>query len=194
MKTSHRKTVGERDDDDARSVNSNSSVFVGKCLVKGSLSSILRSIFDKYGDVVASYQLESIVIRSYYLECVCYVVQELKCPSLMQLTESKVKELSTMLKDVESSGMDVGWRRLMLEFAEFIDLVSQHRAFKLEKANCDHDNESLRKELESQMEALALKEKEVVDAKKQLSETRAYLRELELKSSILSKTARLVNL
>ncbi|KAM5562559.1 hypothetical protein ABKV19_017660 [Rosa sericea] len=179
----------ESDDDDARSVNSDASVSVGKYRVKGSLCSILQSIFDKYGDIAASCQLESIVIRSYYLECVCYVVQELKRTSVKQLTKSKVKEMSAMLKDVESSGMDVGWLRLMLnECAQSIDLVSQHRAFELEKANCDRGIESIRKELESQMEALALKEKEVADAKKQVSETRAHLRELELKSSILSET------
>ncbi|XP_050363561.1 uncharacterized protein LOC126782375 isoform X2 [Argentina anserina] len=178
----------ESDDEDAQSVNSDSSVSVGKYRVKGSLSSILQSIFDKYGDIAASCQLESIVIRSYYLECVCYVVQELKRTSVNQLTRSKLKEMSAMLKDVESSGMDVAWLRLMLnECAESIDLMSQHRAFEVAKANCDRDIESIRKELESQMEALALKEKEVADAKKQVSETRANLRELELKSSSLGE-------
>lgn len=172
----------ESDEDDVLSVNSDASVSVGKYRVKGSLSSILQSIFDKYGDVAASCKLESNVIRSYYLECVCYVVQELKRTSDKQLTKSKVKEMSAMLKDVESSGMDVGWLRLMLnECAESVDLMSQHRAVEVAKANCDRDIELIRKELESQMEALALKEKEV-------AETRAHLRDLEHKSSILSET------
>nr|XP_011458680.1 PREDICTED: uncharacterized protein LOC101314427 isoform X2 [Fragaria vesca subsp. vesca] len=178
----------ESDDDDALSISSDASVSVGKYRVKGSLSSILQSVFDKYGDIAASCQLESIVIRSYYLECVCYVVQELKRTSVKQLTRSKVKEMLAMLKDVESSGMDVAWLRLMLnECAESIDIMSQHRAFEVAKANCDRDIESARKELESQMEALAVKEKEVADAKKQVSVTRAHLRELELKSSSLSE-------
>lgn len=178
----------ESDDDDVLSISSDASVSVGKYRVKGSLSSILQSVFDKYGDIAASCQLESIVIRSYYLECVCYVVQELKRTSVKQLTRSKVKEMLAMLKDVESSGMDVAWLRLMLnECAESIDIMSQHRAFEVAKANCDRDIESARKELESQMEALAVKEKEVADAKKQVSVTRAHLRELELKSSSLSE-------
>lgn len=179
----------ESDEDDVLSVNSDASVSVGKYRVKGSLSSILQSIIDKYGDVAASCKLESNVIRSYYLECVCYVVQELKRTSDKQLTKSKVREMSAMLKDVESSGMDVGWLRLMLnECAESVDLMSQHRAVEVAKANCDRDIELIRKELESQMEALALKEKEVADAKKQVAETRAHLRDLEVKSSILSET------
>lgn len=179
----------ESDEDDVLSVNSDASVSVGKYRVKGSLSSILQSIFDKYGDVAASCKLESNVIRSYYLECVCYVVQELKRTSDKQMTKSKVKEMSAMLKDVESSGMDVGWLRLMLnECAESVDLMSQHRAVEVAKANCDRDIELIRKELESQMEALVLKEKEVADAKKQVAETRAHLRDLEHKSSILSET------
>ncbi|XP_004290730.1 PREDICTED: uncharacterized protein LOC101314427 isoform 2 [Fragaria vesca subsp. vesca] len=117
-----------------------------------------------------------------------FSVQELKRTSVKQLTRSKVKEMLAMLKDVESSGMDVAWLRLMLnECAESIDIMSQHRAFEVAKANCDRDIESARKELESQMEALAVKEKEVADAKKQVSVTRAHLRELELKSSSLSE-------
>ncbi|XP_021810432.1 uncharacterized protein LOC110753774 isoform X5 [Prunus avium] len=172
----------ESDEEETRSVNSDSSVSVGKYRVKGSFSSILQSIFDKYGDIAASCQLESIVIRSYYLECVCYVVQELKRTSIKQLTKPKVKEMLSMLKDVESSGMDVGWLRLIInECAETTELVSRHRAFEAAKANCDRDIESTKKELESHMEVLAQKEKEV-------AETRARLRELELKSSALSET------
>ncbi|KAI5315104.1 hypothetical protein L3X38_044280 [Prunus dulcis] len=172
----------ESDEEETRSVNSDSSVSVGKYRVKGSFSSILQSIVDKYGDIAASCQLESIVIRSYYLECVCYVVQELKKTSIKQLTKPKVKEMLSMLKDVESSGMDVGWLRLIInKCAEATELVSQHRAFEAAKANCDRDIESTKKELESQMEVLAQKEKEV-------AETRAHLRELELKSSALSET------
>ncbi|CAB4321208.1 unnamed protein product [Prunus armeniaca] len=172
----------ESDEEETRSVNSDSSVSVGKYRVKGSFSSILQSIVDKYGDIAASCQLESIVIRSYYLECVCYVVQELKRTSIKQLTKPKVKEMLSMLKDVESSGMDVGWLRLIInKCAEATELVSQHRAFEAAKANCDRDIESTKKELESQMEVLAQKEKEV-------AETRAHLRELELKSSALSET------
>ncbi|CAL8177249.1 unnamed protein product [Prunus armeniaca] len=172
----------ESDEEETRSVNSDSSVSVGKYRVKGSFSSILQSIVDKYGDIAASCQLESIVIRSYYLECVCYVVQELKRTSIKQLTKPKVKEMLSMLKDVESSGMDVGWLRLIInKCAEATELVSQHRAFETAKANCDRDIESTKKELESQMEVLAQKEKEV-------AETRAHLRELELKSSALSET------
>ncbi|XP_048429806.1 uncharacterized protein LOC103965590 [Pyrus x bretschneideri] len=178
----------DSDDEDTRSVNSESSVSVGKYRVKGSFSSILQSIMEKYGDIAASCQLESVVMRSYYLECVCYIVQELKRTSVKQLTKTKVKEMLSMLKDVESSGMDVGWLRFLInECAEAIELVTQHRAFEAAKANCDRDIESARKELESQMEVLALKEKEVADAKKQVAETRAHLRELELKSSVFTE-------
>lgn len=179
----------ESDDDDAQSVTSDASVSVGKYRVKGSLSTILQSIFDKYGDIGASCQLESIAMRSYYLECVCLVVQELQSTQIMQLTKSKVKEMLAILKDVESSGIDVAWLRSILnEGAKTIELISQHRAIEVAKTNCDYDLESTRKRLESEMEDLALKEKEVAEAKKLISETRAHLRELELKSSVLSET------
>ncbi|PON89960.1 Phospholipase-like [Trema orientale] len=179
----------ESDDDEAQSVISDASVSVGKYRVKGRLSPILQSIFDKYGDIAASCQLESIAMRSYYLECVCLVIQELQSTQIMQLTKSKVKEMFAILKDVESAGIDVSWlHRVLSESAETIEMISQHRAFEVAKTNCDNDLESTRKQLESRMEELALKEKEVAETKKLISETRAHLRELELKSSLLNDT------
>ncbi|KAM6541664.1 hypothetical protein CsatB_006111 [Cannabis sativa] len=179
----------ESDDEEAQSVISDASVSVGKYRVKGRLSSILQSIFDKYGDIAASCQLESIAMRSYYLECVCFVVQELESTQIMQLTKSKVKEMLAILKDVESSGIDVAWlRRVLSEGAETIELISQHHAIAVAKTNCEQDLETTRKQVESQMADLTLKEKEVLEAKKRIAETRAYLRELELKSSVLNET------
>lgn len=181
--------AADSDDDDVRSVISDASVSVGKYRVKGKLSSILQSIFDKYGDIAAGCQLESIAMRSYYLECVCFVVQELQAKQVMQLSKSKVKEMLAILKDAESVGIDVGWlRRVLSENAEALELISEHRAMEVAKANCDNEIESTRKTLESQMEDLALKEEEVADTQRLIAETRAQLRELELKSSVLTDT------
>ncbi|KAF3434725.1 hypothetical protein FNV43_RR21810 [Rhamnella rubrinervis] len=179
----------ESDEEDAQSVISDSTVSVGKYRVKEGISSILQSIFDKYGDIAASCKLESISMRSYNLECVCFVVQDLQSTPIKQMTKSKVKEMLAILKDVEGAGIDVGWlRNVLSESIEAIELVSQHRALEVAKANCDHDMESLRNKLESQMEHLALKEKEVVEAKKLVAESKAHLRELELKASVLNET------
>ena len=177
------------DDDETQSVISDASVSVGKYRVKGRLSPILQSIFDKYGDIAASCHLESIAMRSYYLECVCFVVQELQITQVMNLTKSKTKEMLAILKDVESSGIDVAWlRRVLRENSETIELINQHQAMEEARANCDQDIESAKKKLESQMEALSLKEKEVDDAKKLIAETQAHLIELELKCLVLSET------
>mgnify|MGYP000971921801 CR=1 FL=1 len=97
------------DDEEAHSVISDSCVSVGKYHVKESLASILQSIFDKYGDIAASCHLESNAIRSNYLECVCFVVKELQSTSVMQLTKSKVNDLSAILKDVDTSQIDISW-------------------------------------------------------------------------------------
>lgn len=80
---------GSDDDDEIQSVISDSCVSVGKYHVKESLASILQSIFDKYGDIAASCQLESMSLRSYYLECVCTVVKELQSSSVIHLTKPK---------------------------------------------------------------------------------------------------------
>ncbi|KAG6711953.1 hypothetical protein I3842_05G081500 [Carya illinoinensis] len=178
------------DEEEIQSVVSDSCVSVGRYHVKESLASILQSIFDKYGDIAANCQLESTSLRSYYLECVCTVVKELQSSSIIHLTKAKLKELLAILKDAESSQIDVSWLRGRInEITEDIELIGQHRSIEAAKANCDRDLESTRKELESQMEDLSLKEKEVDIARKQVAETRARLSEFELKSSQLNETS-----
>ncbi|MCI02805.1 plant phospholipase-like protein, partial [Trifolium medium] len=183
----------EDDDDDdsgeeSDSVVSESRVPVGRYHVKESFATILRSIFDKYGDIGESCHLESVVMRSYYIECVCFVIQELQSTSIMHLTKSKVKELLAILNDVESAQLRVAWLRTIVnEIAENVDLINKHRSVETAKANSDSEMESLRKELESKMEILAEKEKEATDIKTKVEGIKERLGELEVKSSELEK-------
>ncbi|XP_062177453.1 uncharacterized protein LOC133882327 [Alnus glutinosa] len=177
------------DEEEIQSVVSDSCVSVGRYHVKESSASILQSIFDKYGDITASCQLESLSVRSYYLECVCSVVKELQSSSVIHLTKPKIKELSAILKDVESAQIDVSWLRGVInEITRDVELISQHRAIESAKTNCDTELEAKRKELASQMEDLSLKEKEIATAKKRVAKTRAQLSELELKASQFNET------
>ncbi|KAF5745347.1 hypothetical protein HS088_TW07G00931 [Tripterygium wilfordii] len=166
-----------------------SHVLVGKYHVKASVASILRSIFDKHGDIAANCHLESAAMRAYYLESVCSVVQELRFASYTQIPKSKVKGMLAVLKDVESAKIDVSWlHRLLNEIVEAKELVNEHQAVEAAKANCDCTLESTRKELESLMEDIARKEKELAEAQARVAETKARLGELEVESSQLSQT------
>ncbi|XP_061372476.1 uncharacterized protein LOC133314940 [Gastrolobium bilobum] len=177
------------DEEETESVISESRIAVGIYNVKESFAPILRSILDKYGDIGASCHLESVVMRSYYVECVCFMVQELQSASIMQLNKSKVKELLAILKDVESAQLRVAWLRGTLdEIGENIEFINQHQDVEVEKVNSDREVESLRKELESELETLAQKEQEVADIKTRIPDTRERLTELELKSSALEKS------
>ncbi|XP_057436677.1 uncharacterized protein LOC130729069 isoform X2 [Lotus japonicus] len=183
---------GNEDNDDkgdTESVVSESRVPVGKYHVKESFASILESILDKYGDIGASCHLESLVLRSYYIECVCFVVQELQSDSIMHLTKSKINELVAILKDVESAQLRVAWLRSALdEIAENVEVINQHQEVDAAKANTDREMESLREQLESEMESLAEKEQEVADIKKRIPEISDRLKELELKSAELEQS------
>ncbi|KAJ1399010.1 Phospholipase-like [Sesbania bispinosa] len=183
--------IGNEDSDEGEteSVISESRVPVGRYHVKESFASILLSILDKYGDIGASCHLESVAMRSYYIECVCFVVQELQSDSIMQLSKSKVNELLAILKDVESAKLRVAWLRNTLdEIAENIGLFNEHQDVEAAKANSDREKESLREQLESELEALAQKEQEVADMKTRIPEIRDRLSELELKSSQLDES------
>ncbi|KAK7280574.1 hypothetical protein RJT34_25638 [Clitoria ternatea] len=178
----------DSDGGETGSVVSESRVPVGRYHVKESFAPILMSIFEKYGDIGASCHLESVVMRSYYIECVCFVVQELTSTPIVQLTRSKVKELLAILKDVESAQLRVAWLRSIVdEIAENVELINEHHAVEVAKANSDREMESLRKELESKLETLAQKEQEVSDIKTRIEEIRERLSELEVKSSDLDK-------
>ncbi|OIW06790.1 hypothetical protein TanjilG_11515 [Lupinus angustifolius] len=176
------------DGEETKSVVSESRVPVGRYHVKESFASILLSIFDKHGDIGASCHLESVVMRSYYIECVCFVVQELQSTSIVHLTESKVKEMLAILKDVESAELNVAWLRSILdEIADNMDFINQHGAAEVANANSDREMELLRKELESELETLAEKELEVTDTKTRIEEINKHLIKLELKKSYLDK-------
>ncbi|GLT86067.1 hypothetical protein SLE2022_042300 [Rubroshorea leprosula] len=177
------------DEEEVQSVISDSCVSVGKYLVRSSVSSTLQSILNKYGDIAANCQLESASIRAYYLECLCSVVQELRSTSFQQLTKAKLKEMLAVLKDVESVHIDVTWLRSVLnEFLEVIELVTQRHTIETTKSNHERSLESTGKELESQLEVLAQKEKEAADARERVAEIEARLRVLKLECSQMDKT------
>ncbi|XP_011649296.1 uncharacterized protein LOC101220927 isoform X2 [Cucumis sativus] len=177
------------DENDVKSVSSEPYVPVGKYHVKLSLAPILQSIFNKHGDIAASCKLESISIRSYYLECVCYIIHELQHTKFSQkVSKSKVKELLAILNDVVSSGMNVGWLHSILnDIAEAVESSGQQFTLEVAKANCDHELELIKNELESQTQDLTRKEKEMNDAKAKVAGTRARLSELESKYLQLNK-------
>ncbi|CAJ1972964.1 unnamed protein product [Sphenostylis stenocarpa] len=179
----------ENDEGETESVTSETRLKVGRYQVKESFVSILQSILDKYGDIGASCRLESVAMRSYYIECVCFVVQELHSTSLMQLSRSKVKELLAILKDAEAAQLHVAWLRGALEeLAEDIELINQHQEVEAEKTNSGREVETLREELQQELETLAQKEQEVADIKARIPEIRGRLSELELKSEELNKS------
>lgn len=128
-------------------------------------------------------------MRAYYLECLCAVVQELQATSFMQITKAKVKEMLAVVKDVESAQIDVDWlRNILNDISEAIELTARHETIERAKVTCDNLLVSTRKELESQMKDLALKEEEYEAAKAGVAETKTHLLELESESAELEKT------
>ncbi|KAF8013444.1 hypothetical protein BT93_I1330 [Corymbia citriodora subsp. variegata] len=173
---------------DPQPVVSDSHV-LGNYHVQESLSSVLKSVIDKYGDIAANCHLKSAAMRSYFLECVCSVIQELQCTEISKLSKSKIKEMQAIVRDVEAAGIDVGWLRNVLdEIAEAIELKKQCREIEVLRRNRDADIGSTRQELELQLEDLAEKQKALETAKARVAETRAQLSELEEESSKLQET------
>lgn len=185
---------GNEDSEEEReSIASEARVPVGRYHVRESYAPIFSSIFNKYGDIGANFQLVSTVIRTHYIECVCFVVKELQSTSITQFTKSKVKELLAIVKDAESAHVQVAWlRKILEEVAEHIELINQRQNVETAKANSYHEVESLREELESELKTLAQKEQEVAAIKTRISEATDRLKELELKCSELDKNMSLI--
>ncbi|KAK4746626.1 hypothetical protein SAY87_025663 [Trapa incisa] len=174
--------------DDSQSAASEARVPVGKYHVKSSVSSILQAILEKHGDIAENCRLESIAMRSYYLECVCFVVQELQSISFTTLTESKVNETLAIVKDLESSHIEVKWLREIIDkLSEVTEFVSKHETVKAAKVESDQAVEGAMRELDLQSKALAVKEQEVLELKAVVAEVEQRLRELENEASQLYK-------
>lgn len=175
------------DDEDAQSVASESRVTVGNYIVKARVASILEAILEKYGDIAENCRLESIAMRSYYLECICFVVQELQNNSFLHLTKPKIKEMLAIVKDMEASRVNVGWlHRILDELSEVSEFTTQHQTIKAAKTKCDRALESAKKELEQQHEEIAKKEMEITNSKAKIAEIQESLRKLELESAQLN--------
>lgn len=175
--------------EEVHSVALDSRVSVGKYHVKESVSSTLRAIFDKYGDIAESCRMESIAMRSYCLECVCLVVHDLRSSSTAQLPDSKLQEMSAVLKDLESSQIKVDWLRHVVEsLSKYRELTTQQDGVKVEKAKCDLVFETTKKKLKHHLEDLAEKERAAAVAKAEVVETQDRIRQIELESSKLEES------
>ncbi|KAI6677562.1 hypothetical protein NL676_038358 [Syzygium grande] len=134
-------------------------------------------------------RMESIAMRSYCLECVCLMVHDVRSSLTTQPTESKLREMSAVLKDLESSQIKVDWLRQVLErLSKSGELITQCDAIKVEKAKCDRVFETTKKKLERHLEDLAEKEQAVADAKARVAKTQDRLRQIELESSKLEES------
>ncbi|KAI4367232.1 hypothetical protein MLD38_022995 [Melastoma candidum] len=186
--TDNDRPYQDSDDDEVQSVISESRVTVGKYYVKESLASILRAVLKKYGDIAENCVMESVSMRSYSLECVCVVIQDLQSASFMQLSKAKIKEMLTILKDLEKSRVKVDWlRRVLNELSEVSDVIAQHQHLKTEQARCESSVEVLKKELEMNLDDLAAKEREVQEAKSLVNETKDKIRRREMETSKLGE-------
>ncbi|CAH8374871.1 unnamed protein product [Eruca vesicaria subsp. sativa] len=176
-----RSYANDDDDDDEngveldlQSVISDSFVSVGKYRVNSGVSTTLRSIIDKHGDIAANCKLESASMRSRYLECLCSMMQELGSTPVAQLTELTVKEMLAVIKDLESVNIDVGWLRSVLEeFARFQENADS------EKEREEGSVRSKKQEMEIHEADLARKEEEVREVRLRVEEMKAELAELE---------------
>lgn len=185
------RSSSEDDDEeeDVVSVASESRIQIGKYTIKSSISSILQSILAKYGDIAKNCILESLSMRSYYLETVCSVVQDLQSISFMTLNNRKVKEMTAIVKDLETARIDVAWLRNMLnQMSEVLEFVSEHQAVKAAKVESDQRLELVRKEMEVRANDLAKKEKEVEGLKIVVEETKQRLKKLDAESAQLGET------
>ncbi|KAK4774457.1 hypothetical protein SAY86_009392 [Trapa natans] len=169
---------------------SDSRVLVGDhYYAKGSDASILRSILNKHGDIARNCKLTSKVMCSYYLECLCLIIQDLQSSAAAdKMSKPKLQEILAVVKDVEAVGIEVGWlRRITDEIVEAVELVEMSRLMEAEKERCVSSVESVRKDLEARMQDLAQKEEEAAAARAQVEETREQLSKLELECARLNE-------
>ncbi|KAK4754618.1 hypothetical protein SAY87_002722 [Trapa incisa] len=158
--------------------------------VKRSLSSTMRSILNKHGDIAQNCKLSSVVMRSYYLECLCFIVRELRSHlSVDKTSKAKLKEMMTILNDVEVVGIEVGWlREIISEIKEEIELVKKGKSIEDERKKRESEMEFVRRNIVTLMQDLEHKKKGITDAMAEVEEAQGWLGKLEEERSRLDAT------
>ncbi|XP_010555226.1 PREDICTED: serine/arginine repetitive matrix protein 1 isoform X2 [Tarenaya hassleriana] len=174
---------------ETQSIISESYVSVGNYKVRSSLSAALQYILDKHGDIASGSKLQSLPTRSYYLETVATIVLELQSTPLRELKETRVAEMLTMVKDVESVKIRAGWLRSLLEeVLEAAKHFDRHEATVVEKEACEGEMVNARKEMEGRMKELETKEKETKECRERVTVMGGKLGMLEMKRQRLEKS------
>ncbi|XP_056687167.1 uncharacterized protein [Spinacia oleracea] len=72
-------------------------------------SNIMQAIVNKHGDIAKSCTFQSELIKTRLLESICNVVQKLRDTPVADMKSDELKELFSILKDVEGLNFDVKW-------------------------------------------------------------------------------------
>lgn len=163
-------------------------VSVGEYKVKASLFSTLQSIFDKYGDITSNSKLQSLSTRIYHLETLAEVVIELQSTPLRRLSEARASEILSIVKDIETAKIQVGWLWSILEeVLEATRYFNRRETVVMEKEACEHSLLLAKQEMEVSLKKLAEKEKEMKEFRERLMKTAGNLGSLEMKRTCLDK-------
>ncbi|XP_065851234.1 uncharacterized protein [Euphorbia lathyris] len=100
---------GDEDLSEEEAQSSGWITIAGKYEVKEALAPIVRSIFDKYGDIAANYSMETPKGRSVALENLAEFIQTFQTKKFVHLTESEIRKALQFVSDYDKMGMDVGW-------------------------------------------------------------------------------------
>ena len=158
--------------------------------VKPNFAPILRDILLKHGDVTANCGKKSIAFRSLLVENVCSIFQILQATEFILLTPMEIDGLLDLLRDIESSDVEVKWLHQRLdEIQEAKQLLKESPKLKLTKNQSSLANKMIKKEIETHEEEVCKLQEKINSLKAELEMRKADERKLD---EVLSHTKSLV--
>lgn len=136
-------------DDEVNSALNVALVTVNGYRVKEEFASLLRKILSKFGDIAKDSSMQSVRFRSFFLETVCRVFQQLQGMKFTEITSTELKSMLEDIKGIEYVKVEVGWLRNRLEEIEEAKILQKgSSSLKGEKTRIHEAIEKAEREVE----------------------------------------------
>ncbi|KAH7852061.1 hypothetical protein Vadar_020123 [Vaccinium darrowii] len=157
-------------DDEVNSALNVALVTVNGYRVKEEFASLLRKILSKFGDIAKDSSMQSVRFRSFFLETVCRVFQQLQGMKFTEITSTELKSMLEDIKGIESVKVEVGWLRNRLEEIEEAKILQKgSSSLKGEKTRIHEAIEKAEREVEGYESEMKMLQEKISLVKEKLA-------------------------
>lgn len=163
-------------------------VSVGCYKVKKASAPMLRSIFEKHGDIAANCILTTAAGRSMFLQTVCDIMHKLLASKFVDVSESEIKDMLDVVKEMGTLDLQLGWLQKRLEeILDSIKLIKEYPNLKEAKTAKSKAKKESRKALKCYEDEILNHEAIILAYKAKMQESGSAVQALKRKALLEQK-------